>query len=77
MLMISLVSTASAHESSNWGNHPCGWSDGRWSSCGGGGHQGIGTAPSAPELDPSVLGSGTVILTGGLILLNERRRNRK
>jgi hypothetical protein len=33
--------------------------------------------PSAPELDPTVLGSGISILAGGLILFNERRRKRK
>lgn len=33
--------------------------------------------PSAPELDPTVLGSGAAILAGGVILLNERRQNRK
>ena len=38
---------------------------------------GWGNDPSAPELDPSVLGSGAAILAGGLILFNERRRNRK
>jgi hypothetical protein len=36
-----------------------------------------GHDPSAPELDPSILGSGITILAGGLILLNERGRNRK
>ncbi|HUN59149.1 MAG TPA: hypothetical protein VMU41_13630 [Candidatus Binataceae bacterium] len=36
-----------------------------------------GWNPSAPELDPTVLGSGVSILAGGWILLNERRRNRK
>jgi|HubBroStandDraft_1064217.scaffolds.fasta_scaffold408971_2 hypothetical protein len=36
-----------------------------------------GNDPSAPELDPSILGSGAAILAGGVILLNERRRNRK
>jgi hypothetical protein len=33
--------------------------------------------PSAPELDPTFLGSGIAILVGGVILLNERRRARK
>jgi hypothetical protein len=36
-----------------------------------------GNDPSAPELDPSIVGSGVAILAGGVILLNERRRNRK
>jgi hypothetical protein len=38
---------------------------------------GWGNDPSAPELDPTVLGSGAAILVGGVILLNERRQNRK
>jgi hypothetical protein len=29
---------------------------------------------SAPELDPSSLGAGVVMLAGGLLALNERRR---
>jgi hypothetical protein len=33
--------------------------------------------PTAPELDPTILGSGAAILAGGVILLNERRQNRK
>jgi hypothetical protein len=31
----------------------------------------------APELDPSFLGSGTLLLAGGTILLNESRRRRR
>jgi hypothetical protein len=42
-----------------------------------GGWGGWGNDPSAPELDPGVLGSGAAILAGGVILLNERRQNRK
>ena len=30
--------------------------------------------PAAPELDPSALGSGLVILVGGIVILQERRR---
>ena len=33
-----------------------------------------GKDPGAPELDPSNLGSGLLLLAGGLFLLNERRR---
>jgi hypothetical protein len=41
-------------------------------------HNGNGLAdPSAPELDPKVLGSGLAILAGGVILVNERRRKHK
>jgi hypothetical protein len=40
-------------------------------------HGGGWNDPSAPELDPTVLGSGATILVGGVILLNERRHNRK
>ena len=29
---------------------------------------------SVPELDPSILGSGVVLLAGGVVLLHERRR---
>jgi hypothetical protein len=36
-----------------------------------------GHNPSAPELDPTSLGSGIAILAGGFLLLNERRRARK
>jgi hypothetical protein len=32
---------------------------------------------SAPELDPSTIGSGLMILVGGVLLLNERRRNKR
>jgi hypothetical protein len=32
---------------------------------------------SAPELDPTALGSGTMLLAGGFLLLNERRRKRE
>jgi hypothetical protein len=32
---------------------------------------------SAPELNPSVLGSGLTLLTGGALLLAERRRARR
>jgi len=32
---------------------------------------------SAPELDPSTIGSGLMILAGGVLLLNERRRNKR
>jgi hypothetical protein len=32
---------------------------------------------SAPELDPGAIGGGIMILAGGLLLLNERRRNRQ
>jgi hypothetical protein len=38
---------------------------------------GNGGDPAAPELDPVALASGIAILGGGVILLNERRRNRK
>jgi hypothetical protein len=41
----------------------------------------ISITKSAPELDPSALGAGLMILGGGLLALNERRlknkRNRK
>jgi hypothetical protein len=30
----------------------------------------------APELDPTALGSGIMILAGGLLMLNERRSKR-
>jgi hypothetical protein len=39
--------------------------------------QGWWNDPAAPELDPTVIGSGAAILAGGVVLLNERRRNRK
>lgn len=29
---------------------------------------------SAPELDPTILGSGVAMLLGGVLVLNERRR---
>ncbi|HUN59150.1 MAG TPA: hypothetical protein VMU41_13635 [Candidatus Binataceae bacterium] len=32
---------------------------------------------TAPELDPSMLGAGLVMLVGGLLLLGERRRVRE
>ena len=32
---------------------------------------------SAPELDPGAIGSGIVMLAGGLLLINERRRNKQ
>lgn len=31
----------------------------------------------APELDPTAMGGGVLILSGGLFLLSERRRNRR
>lgn len=34
----------------------------------------IPVSKSAPELDPSALGGGIMILAGGLLLLNERNR---
>jgi hypothetical protein len=33
--------------------------------------------PAAPELDPSALGSGLVILVGGIVILRERRRSQR
>jgi hypothetical protein len=32
---------------------------------------------SAPELDPGAIGSGIVMLAGGVLLLNERRRKKQ
>jgi hypothetical protein len=32
---------------------------------------------SAPELDPSAVGGGIMLLAGGVLLLNERRCNRQ
>ena len=32
---------------------------------------------SAPELDPTMLGSGAALLAGGMMLLHERRHFRK
>ena len=76
ILTLGLIDTASAHEIDVNRSGGCGWSDGKWNGCGGHTVSGSGS-PSAPELDPSILGSGTAILAGGVILLNERRRNRK
>ncbi|HEX4209733.1 MAG TPA: hypothetical protein VHY56_05035 [Candidatus Binataceae bacterium] len=41
------------------------------------GWHGRGGDPSAPELDPTALGSGVALLAGGIVLLNERRRARR
>ena len=38
---------------------------------------GGGWGDPAPELDPTILGSGLALLAGGVMLLNERRRIRK
>jgi len=79
VLTVGLVGSATAYDGNRWGDRDrcgdCGWSNGRWNSCGG--HKGFGSDPSAPELNPTFLGSGAAILAGGMILLNERRRNRK
>jgi hypothetical protein len=86
ILMLGLIGTASAHDGytsvydghlggDRDGSGYCGWSDGGWNDCGG--RKAFGSDPSAPELDPALLGSGVAILSGGIILLNERRRNRK
>jgi hypothetical protein len=79
VLMLGVVGTATAHEGyigdgRNEGT-PCGWVGGGWKDCGG--HNGFGNDPSAPELDPTLFGSGAAILAGGMILFNERRRKRK
>ena len=76
ILTLGLIDTASAHEVDINRSGGCGWSDGRWNGCGGQKNFG-GGSPSAPELDPTLLGSGMAILAGGVILLIERRRNRK
>jgi hypothetical protein len=76
ILTLGLIDTASAHEVDINRSGGCGWSDGRWNGCGGHSVPG-GGSPSAPELDPTLLGSDVAILAGGLILLNERRRSRK
>ena len=34
------------------------------------------TVKKAPELDPTSLGSAIIILAGGLLVLNERRRKK-
>jgi hypothetical protein len=77
VLMLGVIGTASAHDADRWGDRsgsgPCAWSD--WNACGG--HKSFANDPSAPELDPTLLGSGVTILVGGMFLLNERRRNRK
>jgi hypothetical protein len=80
MLVAGVSGIASAHDGDRGGggnrwDDRGGWSDNwgnKW-----GGHKDFGSDPSAPELDPTVLGSGAAILAGGLMLLNERRRVRK
>ena len=80
IFMLTVIGTASAHDGDigggrNGGGAPCGWNSGRWNGCGG--QKSFGGDPSAPELDPTLLGGGVAILFGSMILLNERRRNRK
>jgi hypothetical protein len=80
VLTLGVIGTASAHDDNRWPNirsDGCGWSDGQWNGCDGRkDFHGVGDA-GAPELDPNLLGSGIIILAGGVILLNERRRARK
>ena len=35
-----------------------------------------GKNKDAPELDPSILGSGVLLLAGGVLMLNETKRSR-
>lgn len=37
----------------------------------------FGKNKDAPEIDPSAIGSGIVLLSGGLLLLDEHRRKHK
>jgi hypothetical protein len=77
LLISSLFLGASTANARNGGWYDDRWSHGDhwWDNSGRRNHG--DSDPSAPELDPTFLGSGIAILVGGVILLNERRRARK